>query len=175
MAKIPFSKLNIKNTTIIPTNVQFGEIDIEVLPRLTTDDRVKFMEEIIANVQSENAFINKHSLTVWFDLCVLFYYTNLTFTDKQKSDPGKLYDMCITSGLLGIVKAKIGIEELDFMHTLVNMQIEKIYNYRNSAYGILDAMKNDYDNLNLDATEIQKKLGDEKNLAVLKETLTKLG
>lgn len=175
MAKIPFSKLNIKNVAIVPTNVQFGEIDIEVLPRLATDDRVKFMEEIIANVQSENAFINEISLTVWFDLCVLFYYTNLTFTDKQKSDPGKLYDMCITSGLLGIVKAKIGIEELDFMHTLVNTQIEKIYNYRNSAYGILDAMKNDYDNLNLDATEIQKKLGDEKNLAVLKETLTKLG
>lgn len=175
MAKIPFSKLNIKNTTIIPTNAQFGEIDIEVLPRLTTDDRVKFMEEIIANVQSENAFINEISLTVWFDLCVLFYYTNLTFTDKQKSDPGKLYDMCITSGLLSIVKSKIGPDELDFMHSLVNMQIEKIYNYRNSAYGILDAMKNDYDNLNLDATEIQKKLGDEKNLAVLKETLTKLG
>ena len=175
MAKIPFSKLNIKNTTIIPTNVQFGEIDIEVLPRLTTDDRVKFMEEIIANVQSENAFINEISLTVWFDLCVLFYYTNLTFTDKQKSDHGKLYDMCIASGLLSIVKSKIGPDELNFMHTLVNEQIEKIYNYRNSAYGILDAMKNDYDNLNLDATEIQKKLGDEKNLAVLKETLTKLG
>ena len=175
MAKIPFSKLNIKTAAIVPINAQFGEIDIEVLPRLTTDDRVKFMEEIIANVQSENAFINEISLTVWFDLCVLFYYTNLTFTDKQKSDPGKLYDMCIASGLLSIVKSKIGPDELNFMHTLVNMHIEKIYNYRNSAYGILDAMKNDYDNLNLDATEIQKKLGDEKNLAVLKETLTKLG
>ena len=175
MAKIPFSKLNIKTAVIAPTNARFNEIDIEVLPRLTTDDRVKFIEEIIANVQSENAFINEISLTVWFDLCVLFYYTNLTFTDNQKSDPGKLYDMCITSGLLGIVKSKIGPDELNFMHTLVNVQIEKIYNYRNSAYGILDAMKNDYDNLNLDATEIQKKLGDEKNLAVLKETLTKLG
>ena len=76
MAKIPFSKLNIKNAAIVPINAQFGEIDIEVLPRLTTDDRVKFMEEIIANVQSENAFINEISLTVWFDLCVLFYYTN---------------------------------------------------------------------------------------------------
>ena len=43
MAKIPFSKLNIKNTAIVPINAQFGEIDIEVLPRLTTDDRVKFM------------------------------------------------------------------------------------------------------------------------------------
>lgn len=175
MAKIPFSKLNIKNTAITPMKIQFGEIDIEVLPRLTIDDRVKFMEEIIANVQSENAFINEISLTVWFDLCVLFYYTNLTFTEKQKSDPGKLHDICVEHGLLRMVKNKIGEEELNFMHDLVNAQIEKIYNYRNSAYGILDAMKNDYDNLNLDATEIQKKLSDEKNLAVLRETLTKLG
>ena len=29
MAKIPFSKLNIKNTAIVPINAQFGKIDIE--------------------------------------------------------------------------------------------------------------------------------------------------
>jgi hypothetical protein len=41
--------------------------------------------------------------------------------------------------------------------------------------GILDTLKADYDNLNFDATEIQKKIGDPNNMALLREVLTKLG
>jgi hypothetical protein len=41
--------------------------------------------------------------------------------------------------------------------------------------GILDSISADYNNLNLDATEIQKKIGDPENMALLKDVLTKLG
>jgi hypothetical protein len=41
--------------------------------------------------------------------------------------------------------------------------------------GILDNVVNDYSNLNLDASEIQKKLADPENLELLREVLAKLG
>ena len=41
--------------------------------------------------------------------------------------------------------------------------------------GILDNVVNDYSNLNLDASEIQKKLADPDNMALLKDVLAKLG
>ena len=41
--------------------------------------------------------------------------------------------------------------------------------------GILDTISTDYSNLNLDASEIQKKLSDPNNLTLLKDVLTKLG
>jgi hypothetical protein len=41
--------------------------------------------------------------------------------------------------------------------------------------GVLDTVNQDYGNLNLDATEIQEKLGDQENLALLRQILTKLG
>ena len=53
--------------------------------------------------------------------------------------------------------------------------IDNIYKYKNSVMGILDTLKTDYDNLNFDATEIQKKIGDPENMALLKDILTKLG
>jgi hypothetical protein len=41
--------------------------------------------------------------------------------------------------------------------------------------GILDNISTDYSNLNLDATEIQKKIGNPENITLLKDVLAKLG
>jgi hypothetical protein len=41
--------------------------------------------------------------------------------------------------------------------------------------GILDIISTDYKNLDLDATEIQKKLADPDNLGLVKDILSKLG
>ena len=53
--------------------------------------------------------------------------------------------------------------------------IKAIYEYDHSAYGILDNIKNNYNNLDLDASEIQKKLADPENMDLLKSVLAKLG
>jgi hypothetical protein len=53
--------------------------------------------------------------------------------------------------------------------------IKNIYDYRNSVLGILDAVKNDYSNLNLDASDIQAKLADPENMELLRDVLNKLG
>ena len=53
--------------------------------------------------------------------------------------------------------------------------IEGIYRYNNSALGIMESIANDYSSLDLDATEIQKKIGDPNNLKLLKQVLSKLG
>jgi hypothetical protein len=41
--------------------------------------------------------------------------------------------------------------------------------------GILDTVKSDYSNLNLEATEIQEKLADPNNLSLLRDVVNKLG
>jgi hypothetical protein len=41
--------------------------------------------------------------------------------------------------------------------------------------GILDTVSSDYNNLNLDASEIQKKIADPENMELLRNILTKLG
>lgn len=175
MAKIAYSKLNIKTAPIETKTITFNGVEIEVAMHLTTEARAKFIEEVISNIQTEAAFINELSVEVWRDLCVLSYYTNLTFTDKQKADPSKLYDQVVQSGLLAEVGRVIGFHELDALNTLLHKQIKSFYDYRTSVYAVLDAMKEDYSNLDLDATEIQKKLNDKENVALLRDVLTKIG
>ena len=50
-----------------------------------------------------------------------------------------------------------------------------LYQYHNSALGIMQAISTDYSNLNLEASEIQEKLADQNNLTLLKDVITKLG
>ena len=66
-------------------------------------------------------------------------------------------------------------EEYDFIMNGINASITAIYSYQNSVLGILDTVSKDYENLNLDASEIQKKIGDPDNLALLKDIMAKLG
>ena len=53
--------------------------------------------------------------------------------------------------------------------------VQSIYAYKNSVMGILDAIKNNYSNLEFDAKKIQELLGDENNLDFLRDVLDRLG
>lgn len=50
-----------------------------------------------------------------------------------------------------------------------------LYEYRNSVYGLLDAISTDYSTLELDAEKIKEKIADPNSLELLKNVLTKLG
>ena len=90
-------------------------------------------------------------------------------------DPAKLYDLFVGNGLNIDILRAIPKSEIDFISTVVESTAENIIQYRNSAVGIVEAISQDYNNLNFDATELQKKIGDPENLAFLKDVLTKLG
>lgn len=73
---------------------------------------------------------------------------------------------------IGSVEARVDIERY---RSILKKQIEKLETYQTSAYGILDAIKNDYDNLNFDVEEIQKKLNSGEGLETVKAVVEKLG
>jgi hypothetical protein len=105
----------------------------------------------------------------------MYVYTNINFTEKQKEDPSKLYDMLISSGLVKEIVNAIPEEEYHEILCGVSDSIEAIYTYRNSAMGIMESITADYGELSFDVSEIQKKLADPTNMALLKDVLTKLG
>ena len=80
-----------------------------------------------------------------------------------------------TSGLLTEVKKAIGNDELEKIYDILIETVESIYTYNNSVMGILDTITQDYSNLNLEASEIQKKLADPNNLKLVKDIMAKLG
>ena len=66
-------------------------------------------------------------------------------------------------------------DELKEIFDTVWDTIKNLYQYANSAMGIMQAIVADYDNLNLETTELQSKLADPNNLSLIKDIITKLG
>lgn len=174
MAKVSLTKLGLKINQEIKT-ITFNEQEIEVKQYLPINDKLTIISNIINNSADEYNFANPVKIKVFIALEIIYNYTNINFTDKQKEDGAKLYDLLHSSGLISAVYEALPYSEREEIANGVYNSITSIYNYKNSVMGILDTISADYNNLNLDATEIQKKIGDPENMALLKDVLTKLG
>ena len=174
MAKVSFTKLGLKKNEEVGI-LHINEQDIEVKQYLPINEKLELISSVINSAADENNFSNPVKENVFLTLEILYHYTNINFTDKQKEDPVKLYDLVVSSGLVNKVTDLIPEEELDEVINGVAQSVKAIYAYKNSALGILESISQDYSSLNLDATEIQKKLADPDNMALLKQVLTKLG
>ena len=174
MARIPFTKLKCKiNTNEIP--VQIGEESIAVKQYLPIQEKLALIGRVInaAHMQDEN-YSNPVKVNVFTGLEFCETYTNISFTEKQKEEPSKLYDLLYSSGILTKIIENIPKEEREDIINGIKDSIEAVYKYQNSILGILDTLKTDYSNLDLDITKLSSKLTDVENLDMVKNILTKL-
>ena len=174
MAKLPFNKLGIKLNNSVET-IEFNNNKIEVKKYLPIHEKMVMVSNIINLAADENKFYNPMKLEIFGVLETIENYTNINFTEKQKDDPAKLYDLVIESGLFSAIENAIDINEQAFIAEAIESTVQAIYSYQNSVMGILDAVSQDYSNLKFDAEGIQKLLADPNNLTLLKDVLTKLG
>lgn len=167
MAKIPFSKLGLKVNNDIQT-ITFNNYDIEVSRYLSFNEKTTIVSNIINYSVDDNGFYNPMKVKLFMALEIVYAYTNLTFTTKMKEDPAKLYDLLIGSGLYAQIIQVIDTSEWETIQKDVWDTIENIYNYRNSAMGILEMISTDYSNLQLNAENITDKLLSPESLSTLK-------
>lgn len=179
MAKVPFSKLqaciNGSDCQNFYYNRAGEEVRYEVRHYLPIKEKLELVSKIINQSVDDNGFYNPMKVKLYTVLEVVYAYTNLSFTDKMKEDPFKLYDVLVSTGIFADIVSVIRENDWKEIQENIWTTIDNIYKYKNSAMGILDAVTSDYNGLNLDATEIQKKLADPDNIELLKSVLTKLG
>ena len=174
MAKVSFTKLGLKKKEEIK-NITINDQVIEVKQYLPISDKINIITNVIENSADDNNFANPVKVEVFANLEIMYAYTNISFTDKQKENPTKLYDLLEENGVIAEVIAAIPENEYALLLGWIDETIEAFYTYRNSVMGIMEQISTDYSNLSLDATEIQQKLADPQNLELLKSVMTKLG
>lgn len=174
MAKLAFSKLGLKVNSDVKT-ITYGENIIEVRQYLPMNEVIDLVGKVLNQSYDDNGYYNPLRVKVYLTLETVYAYTNLTFTEKMKENELKLYDILISSGLFAEIVKNIPEEEWKDLQNTVWHVISNIYEYKNSAMGVLDVITNDYNDLDLDATDIQQKLADPNNMALLRDVLAKLG
>lgn len=172
--KPTFAKLKLARNNSVKV-VTFNGIEIEVKQYLPINEKLQLISNVINAAADENNFSNPIKEDLFGTLEIIYAYTNLGFTEKQKEDPIKLYDDMISSGFADAIIKEIPSEEYNTIVNGINECTKAIYTYRNSLLGILEATVADYGNLELDANDLQSKMADPNNMTLLKDVLTKLG
>jgi hypothetical protein len=174
MAKIPFSKLNVKidNEASI---LHWEGYEIEVKKYLSMNDKAEMISKVINLSADDIGYYNPLKIKMFLTLETIYNYTNISFTSKQKEDFLKLYDMVLSSGLFGKVIELIPEDEWKDLQNTVWHTISNIYDYRTSILGILDTVKSDYSNMELNAESIKENLSNPENLGFLRDVLGQLG
>ena len=173
MAKLAFSKLGLKNNNQV-VNINYNEQIIEVKQYISVNDKLKLISDIINNTVDEHSFCNPVKVKVYLLIDIVENYTNISFTEKQKEDIVKLYDLIQSNSLFDKILAAIPDEEFNDLLNSTWDSVDAIYTYRNSVMGILDNVSADYDNVNVD---VNKTIEQIKNLdhSFLSEVMNKLG
>jgi hypothetical protein len=156
----------VNDKLLLPEDIAY--IDFDVVPGTSYYYEIRQ----ITTGFTEYNFSNPVKASVYRDLEVVFAYTNITFTDKQKEDLPKLYDMLKSSGVLGEIIATIPEAEYNDICAGVWQSVESIYKYQNSVLGLLDTIKTDYNNMKLDIDSLNQAITDPETLEFVKALLT---
>ena len=179
MAKVPFSKLQAKIDSGVTQNFYCNlageEVHYEVRHYLPFAEKLDLVSRIINNSVDDNGFYNPMRVKLFMILEVVYAYTNLSFTEKMKEDPFKLYDILVSTGIFADIENVI--REKDWVEIQENVwsTIKNIYNYKNSVMGVLESIKADYSAVNVDMSELQENLSNAENLQLLRDIIGKLG
>ena len=174
MAKISLNKLGCKINDAFVT-ITFNEQPIEVKSYLPVNEKLDLISWVINQSADDLKFYNVGKLDIFKHIAIAQHYTNIAFTEKQLSDPAHLYDLLVSSGIMGEILNAIPQEEKWWIDDVLDDTVDSIYKYQNSVMGILDTVTTDYKDLNFDVEQLQKNISNPENLTLLKDVVTKLG
>lgn len=175
MAKVSFNKLNgVKS--LPPVKHLLGECELEIEQYLPLEKKIDLITSVIEQSgNGEEGFFNIVKLEAYYQIEVIKAYTNINFTDKQLEDIPKLYDLIQLNHIWESVESVIPKNELEYIWNNILSLAKEITNYNSSALGILKAISNDRDGLNLDLTELVDQINDPQSFNMVKDLVEKMG
>ena len=135
MAKTTYASLKLKTDTSVK-EIEFNGSKIEVLQYLPVDDKYSLVN-ITLQKSKDGSIYHPLKKDMYFHLNLVYLYTNLSFTDKQREDESKLYDTLQSSGLLSLILENIPEEEYETLYSFIEEYERDILNYQNTIAGII--------------------------------------
>jgi hypothetical protein len=141
MAKVSYANLKLKTKEEIK-EFDFNGSKIEVLQYLPLQDKIDLID-ITCQKAREDRLYSPIKIDAYFHLHLVYLYTNLTFTEKQREDEYKLYDCLMSNGLIDGVLMNMNKKEYESLLDLLNQKIEDELKYNTTAAAILNQLITD--------------------------------
>ena len=135
MAKVNYTNLKLKTNTAVKTFEIEGQ-EIEVLQYLPVDEKYDLIM-ITLGKSKEGDVYNELKIDMYFHLFIVYLYTNLSFTEKQKENNTKLFDVLTSNGIIQKVIENIPENEYNYLVDLLHTQKENDIYFNTSALGLI--------------------------------------
>lgn len=140
MKEVDFKSLNLKVNDSVKT-ININGIDIEIKNYLPIEDKMDLIQ--IALQQAENMIgYDTILIDVYFHLYLVYFYTNIKFTEEEKTEPLKLFDILDSNNIISIVASSIPSAEFEDMKDYLYSQLENNSKFKTSLVYILDILMN---------------------------------
>ena len=141
MAKVSYASLKLKTNTDT-TTVDFNGSKIEILKYLPIEEKYDLIS-ITLQKSLEDTLYNPLKVDMYFHLHLIYMYTNLSFTDKQREDESKLYDTLSSNGLIDLILENIDELEYEMLSTYLEESIEQDLEYKTTVAYLLNSIIGD--------------------------------
>jgi hypothetical protein len=165
MAKVSYANLKLKVNKEIKT-FNFMEQEIEVLQYLPIEDKRDLISIVCQNAE-ENGIYNSLLIDTYFHLYLVYMYTNISFTDKQKDNEMKLYDTLKSNGFFEEFLSVMNEDEYNELYNYIEETMEMNLEYKNTAGGVLQSFIQDLPRNAAAAMEIVENFDKQKFQAVI--------
>ena len=116
--KVSYANMKLKVNTEVKT-FEFGGQKVEVLQYLPAQDKYDLLM-ITLQKSLEEGMYNEFKLNLYFELNLVYLYTNISFTEKQREDEFKLYDTLKSNGFFELFFQAMNEDEYNELFAQLN-------------------------------------------------------
>lgn len=116
--------------------------EIEVLDYLPIEDKYDLIM-ITLQKSLEDGYYNPIKIDEFFHLHLIYMYTNINFTEKQKEDEHKLYDSLKSNGLIDAFIEQMNEFDYNELFNILDDTKREITEYKRSISGLIQSFIND--------------------------------
>lgn len=141
MANVSFNNLKLSANKEVKI-AEFNNTKIEVLQYLPIEDKNDLIQ-ITMQKSFMDGYFNEILLDAYFHLNIIYLYTNLNITEKQREDELKLYDKIYSSGLMAVILKQLPEDEYKYLYDVLQEQVDNFLKYKNSAAAVMQSFIQD--------------------------------
>ena len=102
-------------------SIKINDKEVEVKQYLPVNEKLNLITRVLQQVaQNEYPFVNSVQMDVYTTLEVIYFYSNIEFTEEEKANPADLYDELEKQDIINIIGDTVSITEI----------IKPIYNFK---------------------------------------------
>lgn len=165
MSKVSFTNLKLKMNNEVKT-FEFNDHIIEVKQYLNSNDKYDLIM-VTLQKSEEDGIYNSFKLDLFFALNLVYMYTNLSFTEKQKEDEIKLYDLLKSSNFIDMMLDYIPEDEYNELLNAIETIAKEKMKYSTTAGAVIQKIISDLPKNAQAAMEIVNSFDKEKYKEVL--------